>query len=125
MKIGINEENIEKIGDKTTIELLGRQNIEKIIDIEINKKLNYKLDRLHSGMKHSRESIIVFEKEISMIKKIIDDFRGELYKLQEICVVINKVGEHLEEVKKITNKLKKMDEEFMIFRLKLLNQEKI
>jgi hypothetical protein len=126
MKVKIDKSNFEKTGsDWVTIELLGKQNIERIIDSEIGRRLNYRLGKVNEGVEEAKAFVTTCSKELEKVKDTLEQFRTELCQLQEICAVINRVKINLDKLEEISNKLKKMDEEFMIFRLRLLNQEKI
>ena len=120
MKFKIDE---PKTGEKITVEILGRQAIERYIENEVNRKLRFRLEALTKGVERSRENIIVFEKEIIKMRETLEDFRAELYKLQEICIVINKVKEHLEKVEEMSKKISKFEEDMIVFKLRLLKEE--
>jgi predicted nuclease with TOPRIM domain len=102
--------------------------IDRFIERTFNRKLRYRLERLNSGFENSRGDIIgfkkEFEKDVKEMKENIEQFRKELYNLQEVCIIINKVNEKFNQLDEIYARLEHLEEEFIMFKLRLLKEGK-
>jgi len=94
-----------------------------MIEEEINKKIGRKENLVKQLIEFPRESIIKFEAELGELKKLVDGFNFRLMQLEDICKVVEKVNEHMEAIELVTERLVKLEEEFILFKLKLLEQK--
>ena len=103
---------------------LGRQIIKEMIVEEVDRRIGSKENLAKQLIEYPRECILNFEVELQKIKELVEGFNTRLMQLEDICKVVNKVEEHMEAIELISERLLKLEEDFIMFKLKLLKEGK-